>query len=61
MNILPSDDKRRARLICISHLLSLLPCKNLPRNEIKIPKRSNRQAYDDDAILQSRNFVLRVY
>ena len=31
--IVPSDDKRRARLNCISHLLSLIPYKKLPREE----------------------------
>ena len=31
--IVPSDDKRRARLNCISHLLSLIPYKKVPREE----------------------------
>src|SRR3954465_1282518 len=34
--IVRSDDKKRARLNCISHLLSLIPHKKLPVNAIKI-------------------------
>jgi len=34
-----SDDKRRAQLNCIAHLLSLIPYKDLPRRPIKLPKR----------------------
>ena len=55
--IVPSDDKRRARLNCISHLLSLIPHKKLVRKRVKLPKRSNRHAYDDRATLKGRRFV----
>src|ERR1051325_2910478 len=37
-NIVISDDKKRARLNCIHHLLSLIPYKKLPREEVKLPK-----------------------
>ena len=39
-HILHSDDKKRARLNCIAHLLSQIPYEKLPREEIKLPKRS---------------------
>ncbi len=55
--IVPSDDKRRARLNCIEHLLSLIPYKKLPRKKVKLPKRSSRGAYDDRASLKGRRFV----
>ena len=55
--IVPSDDKRRARLNCISHLLSLIPYKKLPRAKVKLPKRAMRGAYDDRATLKGRRFV----
>ncbi len=55
--ILPSDDKRRARLNCISHLLSLIPYKELPRQKIELPKRSKENEYDDQASLKGRRFV----
>lgn len=59
--ILRSDDKRRARLNCISHLLSLIPYEGLPREEIELPKRSKKKAYDDLATLEGRKFVPQVY
>jgi polyphosphate kinase 2 len=59
--IVPSDDKRRARLNCISHLLSLIPYKTLPRQKVKLPRRSMQHAYDDRATLQDRRFVALKY
>ena len=56
-----SDDKKRARLNCITHLLSLIPYKKLPREKIKIPKRSNKGKYDDEATLKGRRFIPEVY
>jgi polyphosphate kinase len=56
-HILRSDDKKRARLNCIAHLLSQIPYKKLPREEIKLPKRSQKGAYDDQASLEGRRFV----
>jgi polyphosphate kinase 2 len=55
--ILRSDDKKRARLNCISHLLSLIPYKKTRVNKIKLPQRSNKGAYDDLATLEGRRFV----
>jgi polyphosphate kinase 2 (PPK2 family) len=55
--IVPSDDKKRARLNCISHLLSLIPYRQAPREKVKLPKRSKKGAYDDQATLQGRRFV----
>ena len=34
-----SDDKRRARLNIISHLLSNIPYKKVPHEKVKLPKR----------------------
>jgi len=56
-HVVKSDDKRRARLNCISTLLDLIPYKKLPRSKVKLPKRSNNGAYDDRASLRGRNFV----
>jgi polyphosphate kinase 2 (PPK2 family) len=52
-----SDDKRRARLNCISHLLKLIPYKKVSRKKVKVPKRSPKRAYDDQATLKGRRFV----
>lgn len=56
-----SDDKRRARLNCISHLLSLIPYKKLPAGQLKIPRRSHKHRYDDQAALNGRNFIAAKY
>jgi polyphosphate kinase 2 len=55
--VLRSDDKKRARLNCISHLLSLIPYKKVKRPKIKLPDRSKKNAYDDTATLRGRRFV----
>jgi polyphosphate kinase 2 len=59
--IVRSDDKRRARLNCISHILALIPYKKVPRPVVKLPKRSNKGRYDDGASLHGRNFVVEKY
>ena len=55
--ILRSDDKRRGRLNCIAHVLSLIPYKKLPQPKVKLPKRSLKHAYDDKATLKGRKFI----
>jgi polyphosphate kinase len=60
-HIVRSDDKRRARLNCISHLLRLIPYKEAPRDEVKLPRRSDKGEYDDQATLAGRNFVPEKY
>ncbi|MCU0772192.1 MAG: polyphosphate kinase 2 [Verrucomicrobia bacterium] len=60
-HILRSDDKKRARLNCIRHILSLIPSKEVPREKVKLPKRSMKGAYDDEASLKGRKFVPAKY
>jgi polyphosphate kinase len=55
--IVRSDDKRRARLNCISHILDQIPTKRVTRPKIKLPKRSNKGKFNDQATLRNRNFV----
>jgi polyphosphate kinase 2 len=59
--IVLADDKRRARLNCISHLLSLIPYKKVSREKVKLPNRSMKGAYDDQAALKRRRFVPAKY
>ena len=59
--IVRSDDKRRARLNCISHILSLIPYKKIRKDAVKLPKRSNKLKYDDQASLRGRKFVAEKY
>lgn len=59
--VVRSDDKKRARLNIIKHLLSKIRYKAAPREKIKLPKRSDKGAYDDLATLADRNFVPEVF
>ena len=59
--IVRSDDKRRARLNCISHILNQIPTKRVTRPKIKLPKRSNKGKFNDQATLRNRNFVSERY
>jgi polyphosphate kinase 2 len=43
--VVNADDKRRARLNCISHLLSLIPYKDLTPKPIKLPPLNSKTAY----------------
>jgi polyphosphate kinase 2 len=56
-----SDDKKRARLNCISHILSQIKYEKTPRKKVKLPKRSSSGKYDDRASLQGRKFVPQRY
>ena len=55
--ILRSDDKRTARLNCISHLLKAIPYKKLKREKVSIPSRDMKRAYDDQQSLNGRRFI----
>ncbi len=59
--IVRSDDKRRARLNCISHILDQIPFKKLSRPKVKLPKRASKLKYDDQAALKGRHFVPERY
>ena len=56
-----SDDKRKARLNCISHFLSMIRYKKVPRENVKLPKRSEKHGYDDQASLKTHKFVPEKY
>lgn len=45
--VVRSDDKERARLNIISHILSQIPYKDVPREKIKLPKRQKPGDYRD--------------
>jgi polyphosphate kinase len=59
--IVRSDDKRRARLNCISHILNAIPYEEVRRQKVKLPARSNKGSYDDQAGLKGRRFVKELY
>ena len=56
-HIVRSDDKRRARLNAISHILSRIPYKKAPHAKVKLPGRRDKGKYDDQATLKGRRFA----
>jgi polyphosphate kinase 2 len=59
--IVHTDDKRRGRLNCISHILSRIPYKKISNKKVELPKRSTKEKYDDQASLKGRKFVAERY
>ncbi len=45
--IVYADDKRRARLNCISHLLSLIPYEDVEEERVELPKRQKPHGYTE--------------
>jgi polyphosphate kinase len=43
--VVPADDKKRARLNCIHHLLSQMPYREVPHADIELPARERREDY----------------
>jgi polyphosphate kinase len=60
-HIIPSDDKRRARLNCIAHLLEAIPSKRMRPERVRLPKRSTKGRYDDRSNLSGLKFVSERY
>jgi len=59
--IVRADNKRRARLNCISHLLSQIPYEALKREKVELGKRRTKGKYDDVASLEGHRFVPEAY
>ncbi|HEY3252488.1 MAG TPA: polyphosphate kinase 2 [Polyangiaceae bacterium] len=58
--IVEGNDKRRARLNCMAHLLKQIPYAELPQEEVELPKRVFHPDYERHA-LAPELFVPRVY
>jgi polyphosphate kinase 2 len=56
-NIVRSDDKKRARLNLITHLLKQVPYKHTPQKKVHLPKRSMKHAYDDEKTMAKRRWI----
>jgi polyphosphate kinase len=59
--VVPSDDKKTARLNCISHFLSLIPYEPVEREKIKLPRRPKSDKRDSESGIAGRRFVPEVY
>jgi hypothetical protein len=60
-HVIRSDDKKKARLNCISHLLSMIPYKKVPHVKVKLPPRKMRDRYDDEAPMTGKHFIPEKY
>ena len=54
--VVNADNKKRARLNCISHLLSMIPYKDIKPKPVKLPPRQKRVGYVRPPI-EDQNFV----
>ena len=59
-NVVEADDKKKARLNCISHLLNTVPYEDLPPKEIELPPRQKAIDYERPPI-ETQNFVPTKY
>jgi polyphosphate kinase 2 len=60
-HIVKSEDKKRARLNCIAHILSQVPYQPVPREKVEMVGRSRKRAYDDVAPMRTRRWIPEVY
>ncbi|MEW6639848.1 MAG: polyphosphate kinase 2 [Pseudomonadota bacterium] len=59
--IVRSDDKKRARLNAISHILNTIPYKRVRNAKVKLPARAGKGRYNDQAPLRGMKFVRERY
>ena len=53
-HVAQSDDKKRARLNIIHHLLKQIPYEELPRVKIELPKRQKAKGYVEPPLVAER-------
>jgi polyphosphate kinase 2 len=58
-NVVDSNDKKRARLNIIHHLLSQIPYEEVPREKVKLPKRQQAEGYQEPDY--PYKFIPRIY
>ena len=59
--IVPADDKKRARLNCISHFLSLIPYEDLTPKKFELGDRNLDNQYDDTLSTEELHFIPQKY
>jgi polyphosphate kinase 2 len=60
-HVVHSDDKKRARLNLITHLLEQIPYVRQPHEKVKLPRRNMKNAYDDMATMTKRRWIPERY
>ena len=58
--VVNADDKKRARLNCINHLLSMIPYEDIPPEEVVLPTRQREVGYVRPPI-EDQNFIPEVF
>jgi polyphosphate kinase 2 len=56
-HVVHSDDKKRARLNLITHLLEQIPYVRQKHDKVKLPRRNMKNAYDDGATMTKRRWI----
>ncbi len=59
--VVDSNDKKRARLNIIAHILDRIPYRTIDRDKVKLPGRSTKRKYDDRASLKGRRMIKQTY
>jgi len=60
-HVVHSDDKKRARLNLITHLLEQIPYVRQPHEKVKLPRRNMKNAYDDETTMRKRRWIPERY
>jgi polyphosphate kinase 2 len=60
-NIVRANNKKRARLNCITHLLAQFPYQDVELEKVSFGTRKTKGAYDDVASIADRRFVPEVF
>ena len=60
-HVVDSNDKKRARLTTISHLLGQIPYEKVKREKVEMAARSKKHAYDDEAPMKGRRWIEQTY
>lgn len=59
--IVDSNDKKRARLNVISHLLQQIPYEAVKHKKVKLPARETKHEYDDVSELRNRHWIPQLF
>ena len=60
-HVVRADNKRKARLNCITHLLSQFPYEEIPFDAPTMPKRKTKNKYDDQEPMQDKRWIEEVF
>ena len=55
--LVDSNDKKKARLNCITHILDQIPYEDLPEEKVDLGELQESKGFSDAMILKERTFV----